>query len=83
MISDLEVRRGQSKTLANSLFHDALGKLAWRINPYALHCFAVERSEMRLIAGHECIAFQRDCGCEKPAIILWQWGLEGLHEWRV
>jgi len=57
--------------LLNPLFEYLLGKLAWRINPYALHCFAVERSEMRLITGDECIAFQRDCGCENLAVILW------------
>jgi hypothetical protein len=68
--------------LLNRLFGDVLGKLAWRINLYAVHGFAIQRSEMCVITGHECIAFQSDCGGENPAVIFWQWRLESV-EWQV
>jgi hypothetical protein len=65
-----------------SLFDYVFGKLAWRVNLHTVHGFAVQRSEMCLIAANQRIAFKCNRGGKNPAVVLWQWRLEPV-EWQV
>jgi hypothetical protein len=73
---------GRSPSDVRDSFDEYFGKLTWRTNLHATDSFAIQRTKMCLIAGHERFAFICDGSGKDPAIVFRQRRLQ-RRQWQI